>query len=168
MFPTPQSSSSAAVFIITSCLKNMLLELVVLVPTSWNSCHSWCWNNLLKRLRLAAVTLCISCSNCSITFWRSASDQVITACRALFRHTWNCFRFVEETFQLQTQRPPLQHKSFESFVRVTDGITLPTGHPIWPSQTSTFSVLEKLISYGKIAWEHHPVLWGIDPSDFVD
>jgi len=50
---------------------------------------------------------------------------------------------------------------------VTDGILLGTLHPLGPSQTSTFSVLEKHPSFCKIASVHHLVLWGIDQSDFV-
>jgi hypothetical protein len=48
-------------------------------------------------------------------------------------------------FQPHTQGPHLQHKSYESCVRVTDGIPLPTGHPLWPLQTSTFSIREKYL-----------------------
>ena len=46
-------------------------------------------------------------------------------------------------FQPYTQGPPLKQESYESFVRVTDGIPSPTHHLLWPSQTLTFSVLEK-------------------------
>jgi hypothetical protein len=49
-----------------------------------------------------------------------------------------------------TQGPPLQHESDESFVHVTDGVPLPTGHLLWPLQTSTFSVLETFLSSGII------------------
>jgi hypothetical protein len=61
-------------------------------------------------------------------------------------------------FKPHTQGPPLQHESYESYVHITDGIPLPTGHPLWPSQTLTFSVLEKCLSSGKIALAHQPVL----------
>jgi len=69
--------------------------------------------------------------------------------------------------QPHTLGPPLRHRSYESFLGATDGILLPTGHPVWHSQTSTFPVLEKYPSSGKIAWVHRLVSWGIDPSDFV-
>jgi hypothetical protein len=54
-------------------------------------------------------------------------------------------------YQPLTHGHPLQHESYESFVRVTDEIPLPTGHPLCTSQISTFSCLEKFISSGKIA-----------------
>jgi hypothetical protein len=54
-------------------------------------------------------------------------------------------------FQPHTQGPPLQHNFYESFVHIADGIPLPTGHPLWPSQRSTFSVLEKYTSSGEIS-----------------
>jgi len=54
-------------------------------------------------------------------------------------------------FQLHTQGLPLQHESYEFFVRITDRIPLPPGQLLWPVQTSTFSVLEKSLSSGKIA-----------------
>jgi len=74
---------------------------------------------------------------------------------------------LREPFQPHTEWRPLQHTSSKSFVRVTDGISLPAGHPLWPLETSTFSVVEKHPSSVNIAWVHCPVLWGIDPSDFV-
>jgi len=46
-------------------------------------------------------------------------------------------------FQPHRQGPALLYESYECYVHVTDGIPLPTGHPLWPSQTSTFSVVEK-------------------------
>jgi hypothetical protein len=45
-------------------------------------------------------------------------------------------------FQPYVQGRPLQHESDESCLRVTDAIPLPRGRPLWPSQTSTCSVLE--------------------------
>ena len=33
----------------------------------------------------------------SIAYWQSASDQVVSASQAAFRHTWNCLCFVVET-----------------------------------------------------------------------
>ena len=53
------------------------------------------------------------------------------------------------------------------FVFVTAWIPLPTGHPLWPLQTLTFSVLIKYLSSGKIASVYCLVLGGIDPSDYV-
>jgi len=64
-------------------------------------------------------------------------------------------------------KPLLQDRFYESFDLATDGILLPTVHPLWPSQTSTFSVLEKHRSCCTIASVNHLVLWGLDQSDFV-
>ena len=50
------------------------------------------------------------------------------------------------------------YESNESVVHITDVIPLPTGHPLWPSQTSTVSVLKKYPSSGEIAPVHHLVL----------
>jgi len=75
----------------------MLLGLVALVPTSYNSRRSLVWNNVSKSLLLAGVTGWISHSNRSIALGQSASDQVVATCPALFRRTWNCLRFVVET-----------------------------------------------------------------------
>jgi len=74
---------------------------------------------------------------------------------------------LRKPFQPHTQGLPLKHESYGAFVRVTDTITLPPGHLLWRSQTSTFSVLKKFLFPGKIAWVHRLVLWGIDQSDFV-
>ena len=65
---------------------------------------------------------------------------------------------LRKPFQPHTQGPPFQYKSKETFVCVPDGIALPTGHLLWPLQTSTFSVLQKLLSSGKIASTHRLVL----------
>jgi hypothetical protein len=70
-------------------------------------------------------------------------------------------------FLPHTQWSSLQHESDKSCVRVTDVILLPTGHQLWPSQTSTLSGVEKYPSTCKIALVHRLVLRGIDPSDFV-
>jgi hypothetical protein len=53
-------------------------------------------------------------------------------------------------FQPYTQQPQVQQESYESFVHVTDGILLPSRYQFWSLQSSTFSVLEKLPSSGKI------------------
>jgi len=71
----------------------MLLGQIAFVPTSCNCCHSWCWNNLWNSLPLAGVNWWISRSNRSIAICRSAADQMVTACPALFSRTWNCHRF---------------------------------------------------------------------------
>ena len=76
----------------------MLLGPVALVPTTGNSCCPWWWNNLSKILHLSGVTQWISCSSHSIASGQSASDQVVAACRDLFRRTWNCLCYVVETF----------------------------------------------------------------------
>jgi hypothetical protein len=75
----------------------MLQGPIGLVPTSFNSCHSQCRNNLSNSLCLADVTWWSSCSNRSIAFWRSESDQVVAACQTLIRRTWNCLHFVQKT-----------------------------------------------------------------------
>jgi len=160
-------SSSVAADLRTNCLANMLLGLVALVPTSCNCCRLWCWNNVSKILCLLGVAWLISHCNRSIAFWRSASEQVVAACQALFRCTWNCLRFIVETFSAHTLGPPVWSESYESFFCVTDGIPLPTGHPLSPSQTLTFSVLQKYTSSGKITSMHRLVVWGKDLSDFV-
>jgi len=49
-------------------------------------------------MRLTGVTWWIWCSNRSFALCRSASDHLVGACWALFRRTWNCLRFVVETF----------------------------------------------------------------------
>jgi hypothetical protein len=54
-------------------------------------------------------------------------------------------------FQPHTQGLLLQQKSYKSFVPVSNGIPLPTGHPLWPLQTSTFSSLDNYDSSGTIA-----------------
>jgi hypothetical protein len=61
-------------------------------------------------------------------------------------------------FKPHTQGLPLQHKSYKSLVRVTDWIPLPTGHPHWPLQTSTVSVVENYPSFGTVACGHCLVL----------
>jgi len=76
----------------------MPLGLVAFVPTSCNSCHSRCWNDSSKGLHLAGVTQWMSPPNRSIALWRSALDQVVAACQAVFWRTWNHLSFVEETF----------------------------------------------------------------------
>jgi len=68
MFAALSPSSLAAVCSSSSCLANMLLWPVLLVPSFCASCRSWCWNNFPKRLRLAGVTWWISRSNRSIAF----------------------------------------------------------------------------------------------------
>jgi hypothetical protein len=65
---------------------------------------------------------------------------------------------LRQSFQPHTKHPPLQHKSYKSFICVTDVFHLPTGYIHWPSLTSTFSVLAKYPSSGIIAWVHHTVL----------
>ena len=82
----------------------MLLGPVALYPTSCTSYRSWCCINLSKRLHSAGVTWGISRSYSSIAFWRSASDWVVVACQALFRRTWNCLCFVEESLSAPYRR----------------------------------------------------------------
>jgi hypothetical protein len=53
-------------------------------------------------------------------------------------------------FERHTQQRQLPQKSYESDVRVTDVIPFPTGHPLWPSQTSTFCVCKKYPTSGNI------------------
>jgi len=61
-------------------------------------------------------------------------------------------------FQHHMQGLPLQYESCKYIVRVTSGNHLPTVHPHWPSQTSTFSDLEKFPASGEIAWVNCLVL----------
>ena len=61
-----------------------------LLPTSFNSCHSWWRNNLSKILLSAAVTGWNLHPNRSIALCRAESEHMVAACRAPFRHTWNC------------------------------------------------------------------------------
>jgi hypothetical protein len=63
-----------------------------------------------------------------------------------------------QPFQPHTQGLPLQPKSYKSFVRVTDGIHLPTVHPLWPSKTLTLSHHKKYPSSSRIIWVHCLVL----------
>jgi len=98
IFATPYTTSSAAVFIGVSFLANMLLRPVALVPTSSNSCRSWCWINLSKTLPLTGVIWWISRSNRSIALCRSGAEHFVAACRARFRRTWNCISFDVVTF----------------------------------------------------------------------
>jgi len=77
MFAVPYTPSSAAVFISASFLANVLLGPVTLVPTSCNSCRSWCWNNLLKSSCWTEVAWWISHSNHSFALSRSASDHLV-------------------------------------------------------------------------------------------
>jgi len=145
----------------------MLLGLGALVPTSCNSCRSWGWNNLSKTLRLTAVSWWI----CTPITQLPSDDQHLTKWLPLVGLYSGAPEIASvllgKLFQPHTQGPPLPYESYESCVRVNDGIPLPTGHPLWPSQTSTFSVVEKYPSCGKIASVQRLVLWGIDPSDFV-
>ena len=62
---------------------------------------------------------------------------------------------------------PLQQGVCQFSVFVTDGILWPIGHPLWPLQSSTFSVLKYHILSAKIVWVDHLVLWGIHHNDFV-
>jgi len=98
MFTSPEPSPSAAVFIWTSLFVNVLLGPVAWVPTSCNSCRSWCWNNSSNSLCWTGVIWWISRSNHSIAFCRSASYHLVAACWALFSHTWNCLHFDVVTF----------------------------------------------------------------------
>jgi len=77
------------------------------------------------------------------------------------------FGLIQWPFQPCTPELPLKHGLYESFGPVTDGIPLPTLHPLWPLQTLSFSVVEKHHCTCKIASVHHLVLRGIDQSGFV-
>jgi len=145
----------------------MLHGPIALVATSCNSCRSWCWNNLSKSFCLAGVSWWISHSNSSIALCRSASAHIVATCWALFRRTWNWLSFDVVTFSAPYSKPPLHPGFYESFVLVNDGILLPIVHPLWHLQTSIFSDLESHPSSCIIASVHHPVLRGIDQSDFV-
>jgi len=98
-----------------SSLANLLLGSVALVPTSCNSCHILCSNNLSKISLTAGVQWRISRFNCSIAFWQLALNQVVPACRALFKRTWNCVRFVVETFSAPYTRASTAAQFLETF-----------------------------------------------------
>jgi hypothetical protein len=54
---------------------------------------------------------------------------------------------LQQLIQPYTPEPPEQYGFYTSFVLITDGILLPTVYPLWPLQTSIFSVLEKHSSF---------------------
>jgi hypothetical protein len=102
--PPPYTLSSAAACLRASSLANMRLALVALVLTSCNRYCSQCWKNVSRSLPLEGVTWRILRSNRSIAFWRSASNQVVATCQAIFRSTWNRLHFVVETISAPYRR----------------------------------------------------------------
>jgi len=93
MFTTLQPAASGGVVMWASYFANVLLGAATSVPTSCNSCLWECWYNFLKRLQLTEVICRIWYSNRLIALPRSASDHLVATCRALLRHTCNCFGF---------------------------------------------------------------------------
>jgi len=93
----------------------MLLGQVALVLTSWKSCRSLCRNDSSKSLHLTGVTCWILHSIGSIALWRTASDRVVAAYRALFRRTWNCLRFVVETIPAPHTRASIAAQTLWNF-----------------------------------------------------
>jgi len=76
----------------------MLLGPSALVPTPHNRCWLWCWNTLMKSVRFTVVSRWSWSSTHSIALWWSASDQVVAACWALLRRTWNCLSCVVQIY----------------------------------------------------------------------
>jgi hypothetical protein len=70
-------------------------------------------------------------------------------------------------FQPQTYEPRLEHGSSECFIHATDQIRLLTSHLLWPSQSTTYTVLATFLHSGEIQSVHRLVPWGIDQSHFV-
>jgi len=96
-FATSSALSFAVVLVCATFLANVLLGPVALVQTFCNSCCSWYWNYLLISLFLPGVTKWILCSNYTVAFGLSASDQVVATCPARFRRTLNCIHIVVVT-----------------------------------------------------------------------
>jgi hypothetical protein len=70
-------------------------------------------------------------------------------------------------FQPQTHEPRLEHGSYECFIHATHRILLLTSHLLWPSQSTTYTVLATFLHSGEIQSVHRLVPWGIDHSHFV-
>jgi len=128
MFAALYAPSFPGVLIWARFFVNMHLGPVALVPTSCNSCPSWCWNNLLRTLHLTSVTWWIHAPTAQLpsddhhlTIWlppvRLNSGTPDITYILLWRHS-----------QPHPQGTSLQHESHEHFIPITDLIALLTTH----------------------------------------
>lgn len=147
MFATRYTWSSAAFCIEASLSPNMLLRPHASVPTSCNSCGSWCWNHIWKDWVLQ-VSLDVFCAR--ITDFHS-SYQHLNICLPLVRlyssAPDNAFVRWFDPFQPQIPQSPMQHRLDSCFVLITNEILLPTVHSLWTLWTFAFSVLQRTLRH---------------------
>jgi len=104
MCASPCASSAAAVLIWANVMSNVHQGQVGKVLTSWKSCCSQCWHNLLTSLDLTGVPWWTAHFNGTVAIWQSASDHSISAYWAQLRLTRTCCCFVVETFPAQNTK----------------------------------------------------------------